>query len=156
MHQGTLDIDVAVDEDDGVCTPTFEAEQIFVSDGDYIDQGDGWQSFTATADVQLYQVGFFWNVNFNDAFTINVYAGVGTGGQLLHSQTFPGLGESPAAGFDANYLVPPVVLTEGSSYTIEGVDTFGWQSATGALPGATSSLGNTQHKNIQLFATLCE
>ena len=43
MNQGTLDVDVEFQEDDGVCTPTFVWEELFVSTGDYIDHGDGWQ-----------------------------------------------------------------------------------------------------------------
>jgi hypothetical protein len=156
MNQGTLDIDVAFDEDDGVCTPTFFWEEIFVSTGDYVEQGDGWQSFTAPTDAELQQVGLFWNVTYNDAFTINIYEGIGTSGPLLYSESFPGYGDSPPVGFDANVLSAPLLLEEGQSYTIEGVDTFGWQTAVGALPASTSSLGNTRHKNIQLFATPCD
>lgn len=156
MNQGTLDVDVEFDEDDGVCMPTFLWEEIFVSTGEYLDQGDGWQSFTAVADAELRQVGLFWNVSFNDEFTINIYEGVGNSGTLLHSETFPGLGDSPPVDFDANVLATPVLLEEGQSYTIEGVDTFGWQTSVGSLPGSTSSLGDTRHKDIRLVATLCD
>ncbi len=156
MVAGSLDVDVDFSEDDGVCMPTFLLEEIFESNGGFVDQGDGWQSFTAPADAQLVSVGLFWNVSFNDAFTINVYAGVGNGGQLLHTETFPGLGNAPPVDFDNNLLTTPVLLQEGQSYTIEGVDTFGWQTAAGALPGSTSSLGTTRHKNIRLLATACE
>lgn len=158
MADGTIDIDVDFDEDDGVCTPGTIYDQIFVGTGDYIDQGDGWQSFTAEADGLLYQVGLFWNLSgYQDEYTINVYEGVGTGGALLYSQTYPGLGPVESLyGFDGNGIFPAVELAGGQSYTIEGVSTFGWQTAQGALPGATSSAGNARHKNIQLFAQSCE
>ena len=58
--------------------------------------------------------------------------------------------------FAANSLLPQVELVEGQVYTVEAVDTFGWQSALGALPGSTSSMGSTRHKNLQLLATPCE
>lgn len=156
MAPGSLDIDVDFVEDDGVCTPTSVSETIFESVGEFIGQGDGWQSFTAPADVQLVSIGLFWNVSYGGAFTIHVYDGVGNQGTLLHSQTFPGLGDNPPVDFDSNVLDTPVLLAAGRSYTIEAVDTFGWQSASGALPGATSSLGNTGHKNIRLVATACD
>lgn len=156
MNSGALDIDVEFDEDDGVCMPANFSEEIFASTGNYVGQGDGWQSFTATDDVSLFQVGLFWNVTFGGAFTVNIYEGVGTGGTMLFSQAYPGFGDSPPVGFDANAIVPPLVLTAGQQYTIEGVDTFGWQEAVGALPGSTSSLGDTRHKNIQLIASPCE
>jgi hypothetical protein len=155
MDDGSLDIDVQFDEDDGVCMPANFGEVVFESNGNYIGQGDGWQSFTATHDISLYQVGLYWNVTFGGPFTINIYEGVGTGGTLLHTQDFPGQGDSPPLGFDANGIVPPLVLVEGE-YTIEGTGTFGWQEAIGALPGSTSSLGDTRHKNIQLIASPCE
>ena len=95
-------------------------------------------------------------VNFVDEFTINIYEGVGNSGTLLYTETFPGSGENPPVDFDANVLATPVLVEEGQTYTIEGVDTFGWQTALGALPGSTSSVGDGRHKNIRLVATPCD
>jgi hypothetical protein len=129
----------------------------FESIGDFISQGDAWQSFTANSDGEIVRIDFYWNLSgTNDAFTINLYEGEGTGGAQLHSQGFPGQGMGTFVGFDtANVLATPIPITAGSVYTVQGVDTFGWQTASGAIAGSTSSLGMGQHKNIRVWIEPC-
>lgn len=138
------------------CTPG-PVEVEFVSLGDFINQGDAWQSFTANTDGNVVQIDFYWNLSgTNDAFTINLYEGEGTAGPLLHSQGFPGQGVGTFVGFDAiNVLSMPVPIVAGGVYTVQGVDTFGWQTASGAIAGGNSSLGVGQHKNIQVWIEPC-
>jgi hypothetical protein len=125
--------------------------------GDFINPGDAWQSFTADDDGDIVEVDFYWNLGgLNDAFTINIYEGEGTGGMLLHSQVFPGQGRGVWVGFDINVLGTPVPITAGSVYTVQGVETFGWQTASGGVPGGSSSLGAGQHKNIRVWIEPCE
>ncbi|HWB74840.1 MAG TPA: hypothetical protein VG755_07785 [Nannocystaceae bacterium] len=158
LADGSLDIDVAFDEDDGVCTPSQTYDVAVWTEGDWIDAGDGWQSFTANADSLLYSVGFYWNiVGFHPGYTIEIYEGEGTGGPLLFSQSYAGYGDNVSLlGFDFNGVSPPVLLEEGQVYTIAGIGTVGWQTALGALPGASSSEGDTRHKNVRAFAELCD
>lgn len=138
------------------CVPG-PVEVEFVSLGDFINQGDAWQSFTADTDGNVVQIDFYWNLSgTNDAFTINFYEGEGTAGPLLHSQGFPGQGMGTFVGFDAiNVLSMPVPIVAGGVYTVQGVDTFGWQTASGAIAGGNSSLGVGQHKNIQVWIEPC-
>jgi len=134
----------------GACVPG-PVEVEFESNGDFISQGDGWQAFTADTDGDIVQVDFYWNLaGTNDEFTMNIYEGGGNGGTLLHSQEFPGQGMGVFVGFDVNVLSIPVPIEAGSVYTVEGVDTFGWQTANGGVPGGTSSFGVGQHKNIRV------
>lgn len=130
----------------------------FESIGDFISQGDAWQSFTANTSGDVVRVDFYWNLSgTNDSFTLNLYEGEGTGGPLLHSEVFPGQGQGTFVGFDViNVLSTPVPITAGAIYTVQGVDTFGWQTATGAIAGNTSSLGAGQHKNIRVWVEPCE
>jgi hypothetical protein len=129
----------------------------FESIGDFIGQGDAWQSFTADTTGEIVQVDFYWNVGgTNDEFTMNLYAGEGTGGALLHSQVFPGQGMGNWVGFDTNVLSASVPIEAGSVYTVQGLDTFGWQTANGAIPGANTSIGVDQHKNIRVSVLPCE
>jgi hypothetical protein len=138
------------------CVPG-PAEIEFESGGDYLSRGDGWQSFTADTTGDIVEVDFYWNVGgTNDEFTMNIYEGVGTGGTLLHSELFPGQGVGVWVGFDTNVLSAAVPITAGSTYTIEGVDAFGWQTAQGEILGATSSFGAMQHKNIRVWVSPCE
>ncbi|MFK8164257.1 MAG: tail fiber domain-containing protein [Lewinella sp.] len=94
----------------------------------------GWQSFTAT------QTGFITEVN---AFStggfvvgqlgrLNIYAGTGTSGRLLHSQVSP-----PSPQFSSNVNIPitqPVSTENGQVYTVQIVN-FGWLFATDPYPG---------------------
>jgi len=133
------------------------SELEFESLGDFVGQGDAWQSFTADTTGEIVQVDFYWNVGgTNDEFTINIYAGEGTGGALLHSEGFPGQGMGNWVGFDTNVLSTSVPISAGSVYTVQGVDTFGWQTASGAIPGASSNIGADQHKNIRVSVQPCE
>lgn len=138
------------------CVPGPEMVE-FESLGGFVGQGDAWQSFTAGSDGDVVRIDFYWNLSgTNDSFTINLYEGEGTGGMLLHSQVFPGQGMGVFVGFDgANVLGTPVPITAGSVYTVQGVDTFGWQTASGAIMGSTSSLGAGQHKNIRVWIEPC-
>ena len=132
------------------------AEIEFQSDGDFVNQGDAWQSFTADSTGQIVQIDLYWNVGgVNDSFTMNLYEGEGTGGALLHSELFPGQGMGVWVGFDVNVLSTPVPLVAGTVYTVQGVDTFGWQTASGAIVGANSSLAG-QHKNIRVTIEPCQ
>ncbi|MCX4241261.1 hypothetical protein [Paraliomyxa miuraensis] len=139
------------------CTPG-PAEVEFESLGDFISQGDAWQSFTADTNGDIVRIDFYWNLSgTNDSFTINVYEGEGIAGALLHSQLFPGQGMGTFVGFDSiNVLSTPVPITAGSIYTVQGTDTFGWQTASGAIAGSNSSLGAGQHKNIRVWVEPCE
>lgn len=143
--------------DGGMACVPGPVEVEFVSLGDFINQGDAWQSFTANTDGNVVQIDFYWNLSgTNDAFTINFYEGEGTAGPLLHSQGFPGQGVGTFVGFDAiNVLSMPVPIVAGGVYTVQGVDTFGWQTASGAIAGSNSSLGVGQHKNIQVWIEPC-
>jgi len=133
------------------------AEVEFESNGDFINQGDAWQSFTADDDGDIVEIDFYWNLSgTNGPFTMNVYEGEGTAGVLLHSQGFPGQGMGTFVGFDSiNVLSMPVPITAGSVYTVQGVGTFGWQTASGAIAGSSSSLGMGQHKNIRVWIEPC-
>ena len=114
-------------------------------------------SNVTAAKGNVVQIDFYWNLSgTNDAFTINLYEGEGTAGPLLHSQGFPGQGVGTFVGFDAiNVLSMPVPIVAGGVYTVQGVDTFGWQTASGAIAGGNSSLGVGQHKNIQVWIEPC-
>jgi len=138
------------------CTPG-PAEIEFESTGAFIAQGDAWQSFTADTTGDVVRIDIYWNLSgTNDSFTMNVYEGEGTGGALLHSQLFPGQGMGTFVGFDEiNVLSTPLPIEAGSVYTVQGLDTFGWQSASGAVMGGTSSLGAGQHKNIRVWVEPC-
>lgn len=128
----------------------------FESLGNFISQGDGWQSFTAAHDGDIVEVDFYWNLSgTNDSFTMNIYQGEGTGGTLLYSELFPGQGMGTFVGFDVNLLSAPVTIEAGQVYTVQGVDTFGWQTANGAIAGSASSFGVGQHKNIRVWVEPC-
>jgi hypothetical protein len=73
---------------------------------------------------------------------------------LLGSQGY-GVGEVPMADF-VWFGFPHVELTDGQTYTIEGVGAGGWRTESGALPGSDSSAGNTFHKTMQLQGLPCD
>jgi len=128
----------------------------FESLGGFVNQGDAWQSFTADSTGDISQVDLYWNLSgTNDSFTMNIYEGEGIGGMLLHTELFPGQGMGVFVGFDVNVLSAPIPITAGSIYTVQAVDTFGWQTANGAIAGANSSLGVGQHKNIRVWVEPC-
>ncbi len=137
------------------CVPGPEVVE-FESLGDFVAQGDAWQSFTSSSTGDIVEVDVYWNLSgTNDQFTINIYEGEGTGGTLLHSELFPGQGMGTFVGFDINVLNTPVPIEAGMAYTVQGLDTFGWQTANGAIPGGNSSLGPAQHKNIRVWVEPC-
>lgn len=137
------------------CVPG-PAQLEFESLGAFVSQGDAWQAFGVGSTGEIVEVNLYWNLSgTNDSFTINIYEGEGTAGPLLHSELFPGQGMGTFVGFDSNPLSVPVPVTAGSVYTMEGVDTFGWQTANGGIAGVTSSLGPAQHKNIQVWIEPC-
>ncbi len=138
-----------------VCVPA-PVEIEFESLGGFVGQGDAWQSFTADTTGDITEVDLYWNLSgTNDSFTMNIYEGEGIGGMLLHTELFPGQGMGVFVGFDVNMLSAPVPITAGSVYTVQAVDTFGWQTANGVIPGANSSLGVGQHKNIRVWVEPC-
>lgn len=95
---------------------------------------NGWQSFTAT------QTGFITEVNalaaggfaVGELGRLNIYAGTGTSGQLLHSQVSP-----PNPPFSSNVTIPitqPISTENGQVYTVQLIN-FGWLFATNPYPG---------------------
>lgn len=156
MTDGTLDVDVEFQEDDGMCTFGPQEWLLDVGDGQSpVGQGGGWQSFTAPRDSFLAFIPMMWEAGASeDPFTLNVYAGVGTSGALLSTGLY-GAPQLEAAQF-VWFGIIPFEIAAGQSYTIEGVDAQGWRTESGAVPGATSSAGNTFHKTMQLHGFACD
>jgi hypothetical protein len=156
LADGTLDIDVEFEEDDGVCTPGGHEWLGETGDGSNpVGNGEGWQSFIAPRDTFLAFIPIFWEAGVpTDSLTINVYEGVGTSGTLLSTGMY-GAFDSATTGFHWFGNIP-ILLTEGHSYTIEGVGAHGWRTESGALPGATSSEGDNYHKTMQLHGMICD
>ncbi len=156
MSDGTLDIDVEFQEDDGICTTSAHDWLFLGGDGHApVGQGDGWQSFTASGDSLAAFILLFWEAGAPaGTFTLNLYEGVGTAGTLLSSGDYL-VGEQAIAGF-LWFGQIPVPLSDGQSYTFEAVNAPGWRTESGALPGATSSHGDAFHKTMRVYGPPCD
>lgn len=95
---------------------------------------NGWQSFTATQTGFITVVNAFSTGGFSvgELGRLNIYAGTGTSGRLLHSQVSP-----PNPQFGSNVTIPitqPISTENGQVYTVQIVN-FGWLFATDPYPG---------------------
>lgn len=96
---------------------TLDQEQI-TSNGAVYGTGGMWQSFTAGASGTLAGVAVYYGANdgaSNWTSPLSIYAGEGTGGALLATQTVRGDGAVSPRVFS---LQTPVSVTAGSKYTI--------------------------------------
>jgi len=92
---------------------------------------DNWQSFTAGASGKLTRLDLMWrNPSTTRAFALSIYAGQGTGGTLLHTQSILGGNQ---------YAWVPVVLTTPVDVSAGGVYTYRVQGSNPYTPGTGMS-----------------
>ncbi|MEL6805861.1 MAG: hypothetical protein AAFO91_19005, partial [Bacteroidota bacterium] len=113
------------------------------SGGAILFQGGGWQSFTPVKSGYFKSVEVYYDTLVSPPAgpTISVYAGQGTSGSQLVSQTFIG---SSSTGFVRYTFSNPVYLTAGQQYTFQVMDaSAGWYFQTpGPYSGGISSQGS--------------
>ncbi|MBX3101503.1 MAG: tail fiber domain-containing protein [Bacteroidetes bacterium] len=104
------------------------------------DNTQYWQSWTVVGNGFITQIGVEFFDNIGAGFSLNIYAGVGTGGALLTS----------ASGFKAPlgiaYLAMPLSVTAGQQYTMQiingGGARYGFGSGTYAGGQCSFNSGN--------------
>lgn len=157
LDNGSIDIDVEFEEDDGICQPEGLQTTLYaVTDDMASGHGEGWQSFTAPADVRIDQVWLDWIGDGTPGAVIQIREGLGVHGTLLGEAIFPGLAGLPM-GVETPIMAPitPIEIVEDGVYTLVGEDASGWKTSAAAFPGAVSSEGNTTIFNFTLRGSNC-
>ncbi len=158
MHDGNIDIDVEFEEDDGICQPEGPQTTLYsIADDASSGHDEGWQSFTAPANVRIEQLWLDWIGDDAPGAVIQIREGVGMDGPLLGEAIFGGLG-GLAQGVEIaiSTTFDPIDLEAGGTYTLVGEEATGWKMSDASFPGAVSSEGNTTIFNFTLRGHVCD
>ncbi|HWB78265.1 MAG TPA: hypothetical protein VG755_25040 [Nannocystaceae bacterium] len=156
---GSVDVDVDFQEDDGICVPeSYDEQDLAAANGNAVDHGDGWQSFTMTQTAIVGSLWIDWTDEWADTYAIEIHEGVGPDGALLGTIGFWDVAPETAGVVSTQIGFPnsSIELAQGGVYTLVSEGAYGWVIAAGAIPGATSSEGNANFRPFRLRGLICD